>query len=133
MRTIIGGSRAVGRLGPRSWDYELLARLLAQAIQESEFEITTVISGGAGGPDRAGEKWAAAQQIPIEQFKANWKLGKGAGLHLNREMVACADALIAIYDGQSKGTLDTIERMRRAGKKVFVLKVSDETDEKSDD
>ena len=124
MKTIIAGSRAVGRTGTRSWDYDHLAKLVMQAVSESGFEITVVISGGAGGPDRAGEKWAQANNKPIEQFKANWKLGKGAGLALNREMVANADALIAIYDGQSKGTLDTIERMKRAGKKVFVLEVA---------
>ena len=105
MRTIIAGSRAVGRLSARSWNYEYLKELVSRAVSESGIEITAVISGGAGGPDRAGEIWAEATKTPMEQFKS-------------------ADALIAIYDGQSKGTLDTIAKMKRARKKVFVLNVA---------
>ena len=60
----------------------------------------------------------------MEQFKPNWRLGRGTGLARNGDMVATADALIAIYDGESKGTLDTIEKMKRARKKVFVLNVA---------
>lgn len=126
MRTIIAGSRAVGRLSARSWNYEYLTELVSRAVSESGIEITAVISGGAGGPDRAGEIWAEATKTPMEQFKPDWRLGRGAGLARNGDMVSTADALIAIYDGQSKGTLDTIEKMKRARKKVFVLKVAAE-------
>lgn len=127
MKTIIAGSRTVGRMGTRSWNYDHLADLVRQAVVESGFEITVVISGGAVGPDRAGEIWAEATETSLEQFEPDWRLGRGAGLACNREMVATADALIAIYDGKSKGTLDTIERMKRARKKVFVLNVAAES------
>ena len=124
MRTIIAGSRAVGRLSERSWNYDYLKELVSRAVLESGIDITAVISGGAGGPDRAGEIWAEDTKTPMEQFKPNWRLGRGAGLARNGDMVATADALIAIYDGESKGTLDTIEKMKQARKKVFVLNVA---------
>lgn len=129
MRTIIAGSRAVGRLSARKWDYDYLKELVSQAVAESGIEITTVISGGAGGPDRAGEIWAETTKTPVEQFKPDWRLGRGAGLKCNGDMVATADALIAIYDGKSKGTLDMIEKMKRARKKVFVLTVASNSQE----
>ncbi len=129
MKTIIAGSRTVGRMGTRSWNYDHLADLVRQAVVESGFEITVVISGGAVGPDRAGEIWAEATETPMEQFKPNWRLGKGAGLARNCDMVARADAIIALYDGKSTGTLDTIGKMKRSGKKVFVLNVASNSQE----
>ena len=124
MRTIIAGSRAVGRLSARSWNYDYLKELVSRDVLESGIDITAVISGGAGGPDRAGEIWAEDTKTPMEQFKPNWRLGRGTGLARNGDMVATADALIAIYDDENKGTLDTIEKMKRARKKVFVLDVA---------
>ena len=92
--------------------------LVKEAVLASEFVVTEVVSGGAGGPDRAGEKWAQQNSIPISVFKANWRLGRGAGIALNAEMAANADALIALYDGKSKGTLDMI----RSGDVPLVVK-----------
>jgi len=124
MKTIIAGSRSIGRKSHRTWDYDYLLELLDQAVVQSGFQISEVISGRAGGTDRAGEKWAESRQIPVNIFKPNWKIGKCAGLIRNREMVAQADALIAIFDGASRGTLDTISQMQRTGKFVHVIKVS---------
>ena len=124
MRIIIAGSRAIGRISQRRWNYEQLAELVEQAVAQSGLSITDVISGSAGGPDRAGEQWAAKHNIPITVFKPNWKLGRGAGLIRNREMVEHAEALIALFDGQSPGTQDTIDKMLRKGRQVFLLTVS---------
>lgn len=46
MRTIIAGSRSIT-------DYALIQK----AVSESGFEITEVVSGGAIGVDRLGERW----------------------------------------------------------------------------
>jgi hypothetical protein len=121
MKTIIAGSRAIGRLSRQTWDYERLVALIDEAVRQSEISITQIISGGAGGPDRAGEMWAAENDIEIVSMKPNWALGRGAGLIRNSEMVERAEALIALYDGQSTGTRDTIAKMRRKSSKVFVL------------
>ena len=120
MKTIIAGSRAIGRLSQRTWDYERLIALIDEAVSDSKISITQIISGGAGGPDRAGEMWAAENDIEIVSMKPNWALGRGAGLIRNGEMVERAEALIALYDGQSRGTADTIAKMRRKGCEVFV-------------
>ena len=94
MKTVIAGSRSIGRLSPRKWDYEMLVALIEKAVQDSQIQITEVISGGAGGPDRAGEKWAESKSIPVTQIKPNWKLGRGAGLIANKELVEHAEALV---------------------------------------
>lgn len=123
MKTIIAGSRSVARISARRWDYEELATILETAIHESGFQITGVISGGAGGPDRAGEQWAARNGVPTTVIKPNWKLGRGAGLIANRELAAVGEALIALHDGESTGTQDMIDHMKAAGMPVHVVVV----------
>jgi hypothetical protein len=126
VKVIIAGSRSLGRISQRSWDYEQLVKWVDEAVAASGFEVTEVISGGAGGPDRAGEQWAAARNIPVTQIKPDWSRGRGAGLNNNRDLAAAGEALIALYDGGSFGTRDMINLMRRAGLKVFVQEIADE-------
>ncbi|MCA9258971.1 MAG: DUF2493 domain-containing protein [Planctomycetales bacterium] len=124
MKVIISGSRSIDRLSSRRWDYAKLGERIEIAVAASGFEITEVITGGAGGPDRAGELWAAEHGIAVSTFKPNWRLGKGAALIANRQLATEGEALIALYDGLSKGTLDMIELMRAAGMPVYEHRVS---------
>lgn len=111
MKTIIAGSRSIT-------DYEVLCR----AIEASKFLISEVVSGGAMGVDTLGERWARAYSIPVRVFKPDWSIGKKAGMIRNEEMNQYADALIAVWDGESRGTCDMITRARQSGKKVYVHK-----------
>jgi hypothetical protein len=112
--TIIAGSRGLRGLG----DYELVDL----AVKRSGFNVVKVISGTARGIDQAGEKWAEKTGIPVEKFPANWEAeGKAAGFNRNSRMSFHADALIAIWDGESRGTKHMIEQMD--GKPVYVMKV----------
>lgn len=113
MKVIIAGSRDIN-------DYELVK----QAIKESEFHITEVVSGNARGVDQCGEEWAFDFDIPIKMFKPDWdKFGKSAGIRRNEEMANYADALIAIWDGSSRGTNHMIEYATKKGIDVFVKKI----------
>lgn len=87
-------------------------------------DVTVVVSGGARGADAHGELWAEARGLPVERFPANWREhGKAAGPIRNSEMAAKADALIAVWDGQSRGTADMIVKAERAGLTVFVWRI----------
>lgn len=111
MRVIIAGSRSIN-------DYALVK----QAIAESHFEITTVICGGARGVDDLGDRFALEHNLPIEYFLPDWEThGKRAGFLRNEAMVGIADALIAVWDGVSRGTMHTINLARKHGIKVYVL------------
>ena|SRR5687768_14192403 len=106
MRTIIAGSRSIIRMSA-----------LTDAIRKSEgfITITEVVSGGANGPDKLGEAWALLNNIPIKRFPADWEShGKQAGLIRNKQMAEYGEALIALWDGESKGTAHMI---RIAGEK----------------
>lgn len=111
MKTIIAGSRGIVNYS-----------LVKETIEESGFEITEVVSGGARGVDRLGERYAKENNIPIKQFIPDWDgLGKKAGHVRNREMGDYADALIALWDGVSKGTAGMIEYAQKKGLKVYVI------------
>ena len=93
------------------------------AVLNREFYgiITEVVSGAARGVDRLGEQWAKENDIPIKQFIPDRDgLGKKAGHVRNREMGDYADALIALWDGESKGTKGMIEYAQKKGLKVYV-------------
>lgn len=110
MRVIIAGSRTITD-----------KQLVEEAIKASAFEITEVVSGGAIGVDRMGEKYADMHNIPVKMFRADWKKwGVSAGAIRNKEMARYADALIAVWDGVSPGTRMMIEFAKELNLKVFV-------------
>lgn len=113
MRTIIAGSRGVTEY----WK-------VVEAIKESGIGITTVISGTARGVDRLGERYAKQNEIKLERYPADWgKYGKRAGFLRNAEMVSNAEALIAVWDGKSKGTKHTITLAKDQGLLVYVKEI----------
>lgn len=115
MKTIIAGSRDIGNY-----------MLVRQAVALSGFkdQITEVVSGGARGIDRLGERYAKEEGIPYVVFTPEWEIyGKRAGILRNAEMADYADALIAIWDGESRGTKHMIDDARKKGLKVFVFKL----------
>jgi hypothetical protein len=110
MRTIIAGSRTIT-------DYSTVFN----AMNFSQLKPTIILSGCAEGADKLGERWAKEHNIPIERYPANWnKYGKKAGYLRNAEMVEKADALVAIWDGVSRGTKHTIDLANKKGIKVFI-------------
>lgn len=120
MKVIIAGSRTLRSFGVvRRAIYHGCAAL--QIAKPSE-----VVSGGASGVDSTGELWAGANGVPVRRFPADWiRYGLGAGPIRNREMADYADALIAVWDGKSRGTADMIRQMRERGKPVEVFTPDD--------
>lgn len=105
MRVIITGSREADN-----------PIMLVDAVRKSRFNITTVISGNARGADQLGERYAVKHGIPLEKYPADWgKYGKSAGYLRNCEMVEQSEALIALWDGESKGTEHMINLAERKG------------------
>lgn len=110
MRTIIAGSRGI-----------VLFEILELAIKKAPFEVTTVISGGADGVDKMGENYAKKHKLPVEVFLPDWaKHGKAAGPIRNRQMADNAEALLALWDGVSRGTKNMIEEAKARNLHVYV-------------
>ncbi len=117
MRCIIAGSR-------NNIEYQNVFSAMGECPWSSE--ITEVVSGKARGVDTMGEQWAKENNIPIKEFPANWKkFGRSAGPRRNEEMGDYADALIAVWDGESKGTKHMIDYSKNKGLRVFVYNLKD--------
>lgn len=113
MRTIIAGSRSCTSY-----------KAIEAAMNVFGHHPSVVLSGTARGADRLGEEWAKLHGVPIEYYPANWdEYGKAAGLIRNGEMAHNADALVALWDGQSRGTQHMIQVARERGLKVFVWRM----------
>lgn len=110
LRVIIAGGRDIH-------DYQLVL----DAIDECQFPIATVVSGGAKGVDALGEKYAVEHNVKLNIYEADWEThGRAAGPIRNRKMAENADALIAIWDGKSRGTKNMIETAEKKGLLVYV-------------
>jgi hypothetical protein len=101
-------------------DFKKLCQICDKFLQDQNS--IEIVSGAYKGADLLGEKYAAKRNFSLKQFPADWcRYGKSAGLKRNIEMAAYADALIAFWDGESKGTKYMIELATQAGLKVKVF------------
>lgn len=118
MKTIIAGSRHCTD-----------PKILEVAIESCPFDVTSVVSGQAPGADTLGEDYAKSHGLLLYCYPANWKkYGKSAGPLRNAEMANNAEALIALWDGKSKGTLNMIKHATKQKLKVFVYNYNESTD-----
>lgn len=100
-------------------DYELLKRTVKRNYDLEDLEI---VSGAARGADKLGERFAEENGIPVKRFPADWNgKGKAAGYIRNAEMAEYADALLAFWDGESKGTNHMINLAKKNSLRVSVV------------
>lgn len=111
MKVIIAGSRDITD-----------PTLIDEAVLASGFAITEVVCGMARGVDILGLDWANRNLKKVTKFEARWQqYGAAAGHFRNREMGMYANALIAVWDGRSKGTADMIRIMDEFAKERYIL------------
>lgn len=116
-RLIVAGSRNFN-------NYELLKQKCDSLLSQKRLTHSIVIvSGTARGADRLGERYAAERGYRVERFPADWdRNGVAAGPIRNSQMAAHADALVAFWDGKSRGTRDMIERAEKHNLPIRVVK-----------
>lgn len=113
LRVIIAGSRKFD-------NYKLLERKVKFFTSKKE---PTFILGGAKGADSLGLAYAIEHKYPYEMFLPDWnKYGKRAGYLRNVEMGKHADALIAFWDGYSKGTKHMIDIAKDLGLAIRIVR-----------
>lgn len=90
-----------------------------------EFNIVSIISGGARGVDSLAENWADRKGVDKLIFPADWKkYGKSAGYRRNHDIIKNSDLVLALWDGQSRGTQHSMglaETTYHKPLKVFVI------------
>ena len=87
-------------------------------------ECGEIVSGGATGVDRSAAEYAKAHGIALTEFLPLYeKFGHAAPIVRNKQIVECADIVLAFWDGCSKGTLSVIRYCEKIGKPYRVIRV----------
>jgi hypothetical protein len=108
----------VGVIGSRGFNDN---EKLTQIMDEIE-DVHLIVSGGAKGADLLGEKWANENGVETLIFKPNWsKYGKRAGFIRNEDIVKNSDYIIAFWDGNSKGTENSINLAKKLNIPIKII------------
>ncbi|TAN03218.1 MAG: DUF4326 domain-containing protein [Rhodanobacteraceae bacterium] len=112
--------------GSREFDPDRVTSNLAGVFDQFEIDPhgrkAIVVSGGAKGPDTAGEDWAVENRVDMRRYPADWtRYKKAAGPIRNQFMAWSASHLIAYWDGHSPGTKNMIETASNDGLVVEVI------------
>ena len=119
-RVIVAGSRDFD-------DYDLLREKCDALLARKTDKNIIIVSGTARGADQLGERYARERGYQIERYPADWNNdGKAAGPIRNAKMADNADALIAFWDGESRGTQNMIDEATRKGLAVRVVETEQE-------
>jgi len=108
----------VAYVGSREFADEQLVRHCVQL----EAKGPVIVSGG----ERCPYSWAADEGrtcgFEVGEFLPDWeKHGRGAGMIRNKEIVRNCDMVKAFWDGESKGTKNTIDTAQKMGVPVDVI------------
>lgn len=121
-RVIIAGGRDFN-------DYKRLNKILDRVLKTALHRFNEgvdqleIAEGGALGADMGGRLYAIAEGIPFKTFEADWNThGKSAGYIRNKKMANYSDALVAFWDGRSKGTKMMIDLAYEYGLEVRIIK-----------
>lgn len=102
------------------------------------WKVEEIVSGEGGEADRMAKEYAIESKIKYTAFPADWsdlaepcfikvnangeKYNALAGFKRNTKISEYSDAVMAFWDGKSPGTKDTIDKFKKAGKKVIIVK-----------
>lgn len=115
-RVIVAGSRSFR-------DYNFLEEKL-KTILKNRMPYVEIVNGLAEGADRLGGVFADHHGLPQKKFAADWdNLGKAAGILRNEDMGRYADALVAFWNGESRGTAHMIDFATKNNLAVKVIRV----------
>ena len=88
--------------------------------------ITEIVSGGARGVDMVAKEFARKNGITYVEFLPKYqRYGKAAPIKRNEEIAHYADEALALWDGKSKGTAQTIHLFEKLNKKVTVIIINE--------
>lgn len=121
MKLAIIGSRTLSpKLG--QFDDVITAGLRRLRIERSA--VDAVVSGGAEGVDLKAKEWAKKNKIEyVEHLPDYGRYGsRRAPLERNVLIANDCDALIALWDGDSTGTMHCAMKARKAGKPTWVAR-----------
>lgn len=111
----------VAIVGSRNLSNTLIKSQIIEILKSLNPE--ELVSGGAkSGADQIAEEISEELQIPIQIFYPDWdKYGRSAGIIRNKEIIQHSDAIIAVWDRESRGTRSSIQFANKLGKNVTLI------------
>lgn len=88
-----------------------------------------MIEGAARGVDLIAKEYAEENNWKIEEYPADWSIGKQADFIHNEIMVKAADEVLILWNGESKGTKHSIDLCEKYSKPYVVLIYNDKVKE----
>ena len=120
MKVVVSGSRGIN-----NYDYVRNAFIFSGIWKRFKSNLTILHGACKNSPDIQAGKFAKNNALKCEEYPADWDVhGKRAGMLRNIEMGKQADALVAIWDGISKGTKQMIDWCDNRGLYCYVLDIS---------
>ena len=105
----------VAVIGSRNLYIQNIGKFLPKGTSE-------LLSGGAAGTDESARDYAREQNIPITEYFPDYaRYGRSAPIVRNRRILEEADAVVAFWDGESRGTEFGIEYAKKKKKPLSVL------------
>ena len=92
-------------------------------IEDYISQCDEIVTGGAIGIDSCAKEYAKRKGIKLTEFLPEYNLyGRTAPIVRNKKIVDYADKVIAIWDGNSKGTLSVIKYAQKTKKacEIFI-------------
>lgn len=108
-------------VGSRTLSDERVKDEILEYLHGLSRKSTTIISGGAAGVDQVAVLVAKNKGFAVIEILPNWSEGNGAGFKRNSDIVRECDEVLCIWDGKSKGCIDTVKKARAAGKPTSVV------------
>ena len=101
-------------------NYSLMKKTLDPHLDK----IGMIVSGGAKGADTLAQRYAQDNAIPLYIIYPDWKkYGKRAGFRRNVMIANLAERMIAFWDGESRGTKHSIDKMKQLEKPVVIIDI----------
>ena len=89
----------------------LIVKNIGEYLPEN---IDEIISGGAKGIDTCAKNFAIANKIKLTEILPDYEnFGRSAPLKRNLQIIDYADAVIAFWDGKSRGTEYVINNCKK--------------------
>ena len=105
----------VAVIGSRNIVVENIGEYLPNGVAE-------IMSGGAKGVDSCAREYALKNNILLKEFLPEYeKYGRAAPLRRNMEIISYADVVVALWDGESRGTKFVIDNCLKNRVSVSVV------------
>lgn len=117
----IDGYKVLAVIGSRNFnDYNFLVDAFEGLGLRNKYSI--IVSGGAKGADALGKRLSYEKEMIYLEFPADWNtLGRKAGMVRNQDIIRCSDAVLCFWDGESKGTANSLSIAKRMKKPTFLF------------